>query len=186
MILSRAQRNGRWWGGGRFIQEVGTFWCLHCNTEAHTQTPHTTDLCCIWKQLHSCLTWPAWTKLNSCQLFLCVCCRGQWWPPTRWLRGEWCVISPREHISTCLKWNITNAHQLNHFKTHTERKKEIDLMRHQLTYQEICEDMMSVWIIEHLRPARRGFHVPTEKADCGWCNVSFLHFRRLSGQHMQY
>ena len=91
------------WKGAetKFIQEVGTFWCIHFNIVAHTQTPHTGDLCHIWKQLHSCLTWPACTKWTL-PTFLCVCCRGSSDPDTVAV-GKWCVISQREHDSARLK-----------------------------------------------------------------------------------
>lgn len=96
------QDTEEWKGAGtKFIQEVGTFWCVRFKVDAHAQTPHTDDLCHIWKQLRSCLTWPACTTWTLPR-FLCVCCRGGGDPDTVAV-GKWCVISQREHDSARLK-----------------------------------------------------------------------------------
>ncbi len=72
------QGTEEWKGAGtKFIQEVGTFWCIHFNIDAHTDTSHQRpvphletitlmfDLTC----LH---------KVNSANFFMCLLQRQRW------------------------------------------------------------------------------------------------------------
>lgn len=90
------------WKGAetKFIQEVGTFWCIHFNIDAHTDTSHQRpvphlETITLMFDLTCCTKWTLPT-------FLCVCCRGGGDPDTVAV-GKWCVISQREHDSSRLK-----------------------------------------------------------------------------------
>lgn len=154
-------------GGGRFIQEVGTFWCIHCNTEPHR---HLTPLTCtasgnnytrVWLDLPA----PSWTLPT---FFFMRLLQGAVVTLTQWLWGEWCVISQRGN-TTLLVWNKTSQMHIKQISLRCtqwrkkKKKREIDWIRYQMTHRGICQDMMSVWIIEHLGRARQSFHVRTAK-----------------------